>query len=204
MPAALAERDRIATTPSAGAAVAETFAHRLIDDYLRGQAGWMPRWPPPGGGTGRAGGGEGGTGQPGDGIHRRSTHRRRCGPPARSVRRSDPGDRGGGHRRKRPTGTRRLAWEIPPLEAARAISARKAFMLPGEPRRPPRRPSPGNPRPRPRQRRRPIRRPSRSSSTRAAFRVAVDRLRSWPRRTPRFTLMCGNSSRRGAEDTGEG
>ena len=38
MPAALAEGDRIATTPSAGAAVTESFAHRLIDDYLRGQA----------------------------------------------------------------------------------------------------------------------------------------------------------------------
>jgi len=36
MPAALAEGDRIVTTPSAGAAVAESFAHRLIDDYLRG------------------------------------------------------------------------------------------------------------------------------------------------------------------------
>ena len=38
MPAPLAEGDRIVTTPSAGAAVAESFAHRLIDDYLRGQA----------------------------------------------------------------------------------------------------------------------------------------------------------------------
>ncbi len=37
-PALLAERDRIATTPSEGAAVATSFAHRLIDDYLRGPA----------------------------------------------------------------------------------------------------------------------------------------------------------------------
>ncbi|MBK8176950.1 MAG: hypothetical protein IPK66_17315 [Rhodospirillales bacterium] len=37
-PALLAERDRIATTPSEGAAVAASFAHRLIDGYLRGPA----------------------------------------------------------------------------------------------------------------------------------------------------------------------
>ena len=36
MPAALAEGDRIVTTPSAGATVAESFAHRFIDYYLRG------------------------------------------------------------------------------------------------------------------------------------------------------------------------
>lgn len=38
MPAALAEGDRIATTPSEGAAGTESFAHRLIDDYLWEQA----------------------------------------------------------------------------------------------------------------------------------------------------------------------